>query len=313
MRIKEYIEYFKISRKIVGVQIYLVSAYFPVKIHKIHSSHEYMIWGRHLFDHIAVPMFLFTNSHGKRLFNKTVPLLRYMLKYENVLDVEWIKSYDQIYKEMEKKDPEICRHSYEKYLVWNSKFVFLKEISDMYPNAYVYWLDIGITRKFKYIPKNFLFPNAMKLFKSSASNEMLFAVNALSASRKIPVIDNYIYPTNIVVGGFFGGDHEAVKKFFESIDEYRKMHDKFFIGKEQDLLNTYFIYHNKSRCLLQYPKEGIMWGEWMIFLSYFGTPSYAKLGPKYKIVESLELLSQEKADRDSTIALFNKSVGWCSR
>ncbi|OHT07483.1 hypothetical protein TRFO_24314 [Tritrichomonas foetus] len=270
--------------------IILVSAFFPVNISKTHSHAGYKKYAHNLLPRIIAPMIVYTSEWGKKFIDfHGNNYIHWNTSIEKVLDIEWVAQVDAVLKEQEKVDPEICRHSYEKYLVWHSKFYLLHEVSNMYPNSYVFWLDIGSIRWTPLYPESYRFPDRQKVLKAVPKNDMIFfALNR--ANRKFPYIPEYIYPINAVIGGVYGGSNFAIRNFFSYVTYIRESLKDQFFGKEQNLQTTYAFNFPKTKLVLMLASPGVHYScEWFGYMSYFGTHDSCK-AENFTLKDSREYL-----------------------
>lgn len=245
----------------------LVSCYYKTKINK-HSHDNYDHWIRMLVMGLnKVNMVIYTQETDKEYLtsifeeNKSI---QYKIIVRELNELEIVKKYPDIWENQERIDPQqhISRRK-ECYIIWNSKFNFLKETIDMNPfdSEYFIWNDIGNVRDLN--TARFLqgYPN-----KNKISRDKLDIILLKQFERKQDV-----FYTNEVhfSGSMFGGHKETLttlhEKYYSIFDYY--VNSNKFIGCDQQLISTMYIL-NTSLFNTILPKMGLI-DVWFYLYYYY--------------------------------------------
>jgi hypothetical protein len=138
----------------------------------------------------------------------------------------------------------------------------------MNPAAFVFWIDAGSCREQQYDKIQFPNPSRMLIAVPSQSRgAMIFAFWRNVSIRRQGFIR--IIQRECVIGTFFGGDETALRQYsagFWAIHDYFLEHGQF-VGKEQPLMSTYFVYASKAWVQPNYEGRCCSWFSTFSFYS----------------------------------------------
>jgi hypothetical protein len=193
------------------------------------------------------------------------------LNYSSPFDYPCLKDLRADYTRQHALDPEKgVGHSPDLYAIWNGKICLIREVSKEFPSAIVFWIDAGSLRERLYVGRPF--PSQSRLeavFPFGAEGRMVFTM-----WRRYKLGRSYqgcLVRRDVAIGGFFGGDHAAIKSFFSA---YWRLHDFFlaknvFVGKDQHLMSTFIMSPGVS-CWIQPNYLAQRCDPWFATLSFYG-------------------------------------------
>lgn len=223
-----------------------VTSYYDIGNKSKASSQQYYIWVTKLLDIFVGTLYFYTSdTFALNITTKIRGNVQFVTKYRTVWDIPCVSGFTDIYAKQYEIDPEKY-HSPDLYAIWNSKVCLMKEISNLYPQSIVFWIDSGSVREPIY--NNITFPNRTRMNEvfpnRTTDGQMIFAM------RKKLLMERYS-PRRLLsyawaIGGFFGGDHAAILSLH---DEFWEMHSMYlqkghFVGCDQFLFSTYMLYHD---------------------------------------------------------------------
>ena len=135
----------------------IVTCYYKLDASK-HSQTDYDMWIKNLLLNLSANIVVFTCQSDKEYLNKILSRnakLHYTIIVKELEELELYRRYPSIWGEQELMDPnKKCGRGKGCYLLWNSKFQFMKEAIDMnvYQSEYFIWNDIGNVRDNRIIP-----------------------------------------------------------------------------------------------------------------------------------------------------------------
>lgn len=228
---------------------------------------KYKIWSNHFANVIKDNLFIFCNIKGYKILN---PRLKKFVKVINdVFDLNRIKDYKDIYKEMWKIDPEKNIHNYRLYGIWNGKISMLKYVSDHIKSKIYIWIDIGSNRENKTFIK---FPSIrrIKYLQNITQHSLLFFFQ-LYDFPKLHNSNITLIKHNCIEGGTFGGSKFGIREYYNN---FFSLHDKFndlkeFVGKDQILYNTLAYYNLSKVVLLKYKSNNCNNSVWFRFYDFY--------------------------------------------
>lgn len=155
-------------------------------------------------------------------------------------DLYFSKSYSSnFWADQHNKDGEKKIHSYQLYIVWAQKVIFLQDsiATNPFKTSKFMWMDIGCIRDTNMVNYLATFPNADKVPQRKIVMESVYAF-----SPKDPLFD---LSHDRMAGGFIAGDISSlsffINKYFDTFKEYTSR--GLFIGKDQYLFNTIYKLH----------------------------------------------------------------------
>ena len=245
----------------------IVSCYYKAKISK-HSHNDYDNWIRAFVLNLQeVNIIVFTQESDKQYLidifeqNKHV---NYKIVVKELADFEIVQKYPDIWEHQEKIDPQqhISRRK-ECYIIWNSKFNFVKEAMDMNPfqSDYFIWNDIGNVRNIHSVKCLHNYPNQSKISEDKLDIILL---------RPFVNTPNIFYNNEVHFSGSMFGGHKNIlytlhKKYYEVFELYIQY--KQFIGCDQQLISTMYRQH-PSLFNTIIPQRGII-DEWFYLYYYY--------------------------------------------
>ena len=220
--------------------ITVVSCYYMIK--SKHSHRYYQNWIKNFFKTFSGNIVMFTNEETHSLLKEMVDYPDDKIKYiiKDLYETDICEKYDTAFWENQYKIDNPKKHggrTKECYIIWNSKFNFLKEAIELNPfksDKFV-WNDIGSLRKRKDISN---YPNYQKV-----DSEKLTIVCLNDRFNK-----EYYQGEIHLSGAIFGGGKEILlelgKLFYQVFDDY--LSNGKFIGCDQQMLSTLY-YRNKDK------------------------------------------------------------------
>ena len=218
----------------------LVTCYYEFK--SKHSNENYRKWIKYLLNEINCNIIIFTsedlvsfikneiNHDNIHFIIKPLNQLTIFLKYKNI----WEKQYSM--------DPsKKCGRSTGCYVLWNSKFQFLKEAIDINPfkSDKFIWNDIGSMRTNSYTKLLKSYPNYNKI-----SNDKLdiILLNSYKNTNQ-----TFFYEEVHISGAIFGGHKDVIlnlhKKYYKMFEFY--IENNQFIGCDQQVLSSLLLKNQK--------------------------------------------------------------------
>lgn len=245
----------------------IVSCYYQTKINK-HSHNNYDNWIRSFVLNLyQVNIVVFTQESDKQylmdIFDKNVDI-KYKIIVKELVDLEIVKKYPDIWDYQEQIDPQqhISRKK-ECYIIWNSKFNFVKEVMDTNPfnSEYFIWNDIGNVRNANTAKFLRNYPNQNKISQDALDIILL---------RPFTKTSNIFYNNEVHFSGSMFGGHKNIlytmhKKYYEIFGLYIQY--KQFIGCDQQLISTMYC-QNPSLFNAIIPQRGLL-DEWFYLYLYY--------------------------------------------
>lgn len=226
------------------MSVTLVTCFYKFK--SKHNFGNYIIWINKFVNEIDCNMIIFTNKDMKKLITKLIKK-----KEKNIIfvekdfnNLEILKEYKEDFwiKQYQLDSP--CQHgnrTKECYIIWNSKFNFLKEAIELNPfkSDKFIWNDIGSLRENKDV-KNY--PKYTNI-----SSDKLDIVILNSFPKKILDKEMFFRDQVIFSGAIFGGGKDVILKLYE---EYYKIFKKYiekdlFIGCDQQLIISMYLLNHQ--------------------------------------------------------------------
>lgn len=247
-----------------------VSSYYLVENSR-HSSHDFVRWITPFLTNFNMTLFFFTSRTQATFYQGLVknPNIRYITKYARAWDIPCVNQLRDVYRRQVIISNSTLVHE-DVLAIWNSKVCLAKEISDLFPDSIVLWIDAGSLREPRY--RRMPFPNPDRLtevFPTGTTNgEMVFAMfQKRSNVRQSPM---QLVEFAWAIGGFFAGDHPAIERFYR---EYWNIHNKFasegrYVGMEQYVFSTYMLYVGNSWVQPNYKARGC--DTWFSTFSFYG-------------------------------------------
>ena len=203
----------------------LVTCYYEFK--SKHSTENYRIWIKNLLNNISCNIIIFTS-------NDLVKFLKESYKHKNIFfivkplkELTIFLKYKDIWAEQYRIDPnKKCGRTIGCYVLWNSKFQFLKEAIDINPfnsDKFV-WNDIGSMRNKSCINLLKKYPNYDKINNNKLDIIMLNSYKNL--------YQTFFHEEVHISGAIFGGHKDVIlklhKKYYDMFEFYIK--NNKFIG-----------------------------------------------------------------------------------
>lgn len=234
----------------------VVTCYYSVK--SKHSPGYYKAWISNFFKFFTGNIIIFTNEKTKKQLTKIInhPEEKLMYIIQELEDTEICKKYNEDFWINQYNLDNPKRHgnrTKECYIIWNSKFNFLKKAIEINPfnSKKFVWNDIGSLReKLKILS----YPNYEKI-----SSDKLDIV-----CLKIPPEKEYFSNEVHFSGSIFGGTKEIImelcEKYYKIFEEYSSKN--LFIGCDQQLISTLYI-RNKENFNLVHSND------WFFLYKYY--------------------------------------------
>jgi hypothetical protein len=180
--------------------------------------------------------------------------------YTDEFQIPCVSSLRSIYAAQWLIDREKRIHCPRLYAIWNGKHCLALEVAWMNPDAIVFWIDAGSCREQKY--DKIQFPNELRMshaVPSEARGAMIFATWRKVIVRRSSFL--HLIRSEFIMGTFFGGDVTALRSFsiaFWAIHNYFLERGKF-VGKDQSIMATYFVYANRAWVQPNYEARCCSW------------------------------------------------------
>jgi len=201
---------------------------------------------------------MFTNEETHTVLKEIVDYPDNKIKYviQDLYETEICKRYDKDFWENQYKKDDPKKHgnrTKECYIIWNSKFNFLKKAIEMNPfnSDKFIWNDIGSLRCNRNIKR---YPN---------DNKMKFEkLNIVCLNNNF---DKEYYQNEVhLSGAIFGGHRDIIlelhDKYYQVFQDY--IDKGLFIGCDQQMMTT-LLMRNKEKFNLIFSKD------WFYFYRYF--------------------------------------------
>lgn len=218
----------------------VVTCYYMIK--SKHNYKEYKKWILNFFLTFNGNIVIFTNNETKKYLDNIINYPCEKINYiiQELEDTEICKKYNGDFWVNQYNLDNPKRHgnrTKENYIIWNSKFNFLKKTIEINPfnSKKFVWNDIGSLReKLKILS----YPNYEKI-----SSDKLDIV-----CLKIPPEKKYFRDEVNFSGSIFGGTKEIImelcEKYYKIFEEYSSKN--LFIGCDQQLISTLYIRNKKN-------------------------------------------------------------------
>ena len=217
----------------------IVSCYYKLKQSK-HTSSEYDTWIKNLLLNLKTNIVIFTSSADKPylvdILNQNASL-RYTIIIKELTELEIYKNYPDIWNYQEIIDPnQKCGRGKGCYMIWNSKFHFMKETMSLNPynSEYFIWNDIGNVRNNNIVHLLDTYPEKTKISRDKLDIVLLNGFYQIQ--------DFYCNEVHFS-GSMFGGHKDTILKtselFYKSFDDYVK--NNKFIGCDQQIIASIFV------------------------------------------------------------------------
>jgi len=240
----------------------VVTCYY--RIPSKHSSSEYDSWIKNLLDNFSVKskMIIFTSKSLETYFRDLIgERTNFVIYYRELNELEVFQKYNWIWRIQYMMDPQKDIRSIGCYVIWNSKFDFLKEAIERNPfnsDKFV-WSDIGNFRDIsnKHLLKSF--PDYAKI-----SGDKLDIVKV----SDFPDKDFFFHETHLS-GSIFGSGKSTILKirelFFEMFEKY--IDNNKFIGCDQQILTSVYCKNKELFNIVECDTELI--DKWFYLYSYY--------------------------------------------
>jgi hypothetical protein len=203
------------------------------------------MWVSAFLDAFVGCLVFYTNDAGLSMFPalRHKPNIHPRVTYSHPFDIPCVRNLSSKYEAQLPIDGWRSVHNANLFAVWNGRTCLLKEVSDEFPTAVTFWIDSGSLREPIYRGMSFPDNNRLKqLFPRGTDGKMVYAFFHGARPKRIYPVRAYhdVY----AIGGFYGGDHRAIKTFFRV---FWKMHLHFlekgdFVGCDQSILNAIVVY-----------------------------------------------------------------------
>lgn len=239
----------------------IVSCYYNIPSKRSHE--KYIEWINNLLSNINenTNLFIFVDKNSYDIIGKYL----YRLKNLHIHVIEFTdlfihKKYDTIWDSQYAIDPQSNIRTKECYIIWNSKFWFLKtaiEINKFDSDKFI-WCDIG---SYRFADGLFLanFPEYNKI-----SNDKL----DISLIENYTEDKEYFFNEVHISGAIFGGGKnillELCEKYYEIFDDYVSKNK--FIGCDQQLISTLYM---KNKHLFNFVDDNIFYDNWFELYAYY--------------------------------------------
>jgi len=213
----------------------IVSCYYKLNTSK-HSHTNYDIWIKNLLLNVKANMVIFTSQSDQPYLNEIATRnteLKCTIIVKELDELEIYKKYPTIWDNQEMLDPnKKCGRGRGCYMLWNSKFHFMKEAIDMnvYDSEYFIWNDIGNVRDNRIIPLLNTYPQTKRISKDKLDIVLLQSFNAVQ--------DFYCDEVHFS-GSMFGGHRDTILKindlYYKCFNHY--VENNKFIGCDQQIIS----------------------------------------------------------------------------
>lgn len=217
----------------------IVTCYYKLDTSK-HSQTDYDMWIKNLLLNLSANIVVFTRQADKGYLKEILTRntkLHYTIIVKELEELELYRQYPSIWGEQEQMDPnKRCGRGKGCYLLWNSKFQFMKEVIEMnvYKSEYFIWNDIGNVRDNRILPLLESYPNVERM-----SRDKLDIVLLNGFTRFQEFYCNEVHFS----GSMFGGHKDTILKvsalYYKCFENYVK--NNKFIGCDQQLLSSIFV------------------------------------------------------------------------
>lgn len=238
----------------------LVTCYYKVK--SKHSHKYYDEWIGYFLNNLNTNIIIFTsNDLVNYLMEKTKNKDKIHIIALNFNDLPIKKKYEKIWDEQYALDPEKHIRTKECYIIWNSKFDFVRQAIELNPfnsDKFV-WNDIGSFRNPKYLKILESYPKYEKISKDK-----------IDISLVVPFRTNQDFFFNSIHfgGAIFGGGKDIMlmmaNKFYEMFDTY--LEKKLFIGCDQQILASLYM---KNKELFNCVSTNNFYDKWFELYAYY--------------------------------------------
>ena len=214
----------------------IVSCYYKLNTSK-HSHSNYDIWIKNLLLNIKANIVIFTSLSDQPYLNEIATRnseLQCTIVVKELDDLEIYKKYPAIWENQEMLDPnKKCGRGRGCYMLWNSKFHFMKEAIDMniYDSEYFIWNDIGNVRDNRIIPLLTTYPQTARISKDKLDIVLLQLFDALQ---------EFYFNEVHFSGSMFGGHKDTILKindlYYNCFNHY--VENNKFIGCDQQIISS---------------------------------------------------------------------------
>jgi len=214
----------------------IVSCYYKLNTSK-HSHSKYDIWIKNLLLNVKANMVIFTSQSDKPYLNEIATRnggLKCTIVVKELDELEIYKKYPTIWDNQERIDPDKkCGRGRGCYMLWNSKFHFMKEAIDMniYDSEYFIWNDIGNVRDNRIIPLLNTYPQTRRISKDRLDIVLLQLFNTVQ--------EFYCNEVHFS-GSMFGGHKDTILKikdlYYNCFNHYAE--NNKFIGCDQQIISS---------------------------------------------------------------------------
>jgi hypothetical protein len=219
----------------------LVSCFYKIK--SKHSVYKYITWIFYFLKKVKNPLIIFTNIKTKKILKEIININKnknIILIIKEIEDLKIVKDYDLDFWEKQYKLDDPIKHgnrTKECYIIWNSKFNFLKEAIELNPfkTDNFIWNDIGSLRDNREINN---YPNQLKISKNKLDIILLDSSINNFLNKEIYFKDSIFFS-----GAMFGGNKEIILKinllYYNKFEDYVK--NNKFIGCDQQIISSVYI------------------------------------------------------------------------
>lgn len=219
----------------------IVSCYYKLDQSK-HTQEEYDTWINNLLSNIRCNILVFTCMKDKSYLKNKLDLnsnIKYTIVTKELCDLEINKQYPDIWDNQETIDPnKECGRGRGCYMLWNSKFHFMKEAIELnpYQSDYFVWNDVGNVRDNRIIPFLKCYPDKDKI----SENKMDIVL--LNGFRNQP---DFFCDEVHFSGSMFGCHKNTILTVCDLYYKYFQYYieKSRFIGCDQQIISSIFIKH----------------------------------------------------------------------
>lgn len=220
------------------MSVTLVTAYYRFK--SKHSYENYLTWIKNFLSSVKANLIIFTEENMKNIIQPLVKNSKVHFIIKEFKDLEILKKYDNHIWENQYKIDNPAKHANrtkECYIIWNSKFNFLKEAIKINPfesDKFV-WNDIGSLRESRNLNN---YPLYHKVSKEKLDIVLLNKFKSNQYKKLIYFRDNIYFS-----GAIFGGGKDVIlelcNKFYDLLENYIK--NGQFIGCDQQIISSLYL------------------------------------------------------------------------
>jgi len=244
----------------------LVTCYYEIK--SKHSNLQYRKWIQMFLQNLQANIVIFTNNKLVRYLRRCTQHIQSKVHFIicPFKKLDLYAKYLNIWKKQYEMDPnKECGRTIGCYILWNSKFKFLKRAIDLNPfqTEKFIWNDIGNVRNLSQIEFLQNYPNLNKI-----SNDQ---IDIIYLDEYQNLTQTFFQNEVHVSGSIFGGPKNLIlelhTKYYQLLQKY--VDNGKFIGCDQQILSS-LILENKTKFNLIKPTNTIV-NRWFWLYYYWGT------------------------------------------